>query len=81
MVQSTMPRDRVPIHLVLNFCEAGLHCVERLKVRADGEWSDVDMVYRKCVSLLHCTPHSCRKMSGIGHMGPLQPQHLDQRTW
>ena len=37
MVQSTMPRDRIPIHFVLNFCEAGLHCVERLKMRADME--------------------------------------------
>ena len=81
MVQSTMPRDRIPIHLVLNFCEAGLHCVERLKMRADIESGVMWTWFMGSVSPCSTAPHSCSKMSGIGHMGPLQPQHLDQQTW
>ena len=53
-------------HFVLDSNETGLHCVDTFKMRASMEsgknWT---CILRKCVSLLHCRPHNCSKMSGI----------------
>ena len=65
------------MHFVLDFDEAGLHCVETLKMRAGME-SGVTWTWLQCFVCLFAPfhMHNCSKMSGIGYTGPLQPRHM-----